>query len=77
MWAAVYFMHAFVGVGIFMLGAAMLWSDLVNQPLGVRVAPMAVGLVLGLLLAERSRRRGTLLGRPRPPSNAPTGRRDR
>ena len=59
-WAAVYFLHAFVGAGILMVGSLILWPGMMNRPWFVRVAPMAAGLVAGLLLAERSRRAGTL-----------------
>jgi hypothetical protein len=65
MWAAVYFLHAFVAAGLFTIGAAVLWPALVNQPASVRMLPMLAGIVVGLLLAERSRRAGSLLTKRR------------
>jgi hypothetical protein len=65
MWSTAYLGHALAGLGLAVL-LSLLWPGLINQPLAVRLAPMALGVVLGLMLAERSRRAGTLLGRRKP-----------
>lgn len=62
-WAAVYFLHAAVGVGVLTVGAALLWPNVINEASRARYVPMAVGLGLGLAMAEYSRRTGTLLAR--------------
>jgi ABC-type proline/glycine betaine transport system permease subunit len=61
--AAVYLLHAVVGLGIGTVVGGLVWTDIVNQPTVVRAAPGALGVMLGLALAEWSRRKGTLLGR--------------
>ena len=61
-WTGVYVVHAFAGFGILTVGAGLLWPDIINQPIGVRFAPEVSGVILGLGLAEWSRRTGTLLG---------------
>ena len=48
-----------------MVGAGIIWPGIINEPLAIRAAPLAVGAAAGLLLAEWSRRRGTLLGHRR------------
>jgi hypothetical protein len=70
-WASIYLLHAFVGAGlmiIVMIPVAVSWPSFMNQPPAFRGGPIIFGAVAGLLLAERSRRRGTLLGNPRQPS---------
>jgi len=61
-----YLGHAVAGVGIFAVGSALLWPDLINQPTAVRVLPVALGASIGIGVAEWSRRKGALLGRSKP-----------
>ena len=65
MWMTVYFIHVLVGCGILTISVALVWPDIFNQPLPIRIAPVVCGAVSGLVWAEHSRRSGTLLGRPR------------
>jgi uncharacterized membrane protein YqjE len=66
MWGALYLIHMFVGVGLLTLATVLVWPSFgINQPVHVRVAPMICGAMAGLLLAEHSRRSGTLLGHPK------------
>ena len=59
-----YLLHAFVGAGIaFILTIPMFveWPGALDQPPAIKTAPLVLGAVGGLLLADRSRRRGTLI----------------
>ena len=69
--AAVYLLHAVVGLGIGTVVGGLVWADIVNQPTVVRAAPGALGVTLGLGLAEWSRRKGTLLRARRAASGPP------
>lgn len=62
-WAATYVGHLVAGIGIAAAGAALIWPGILNQPVLIRVAPLAAGAATGVALAEWSRRRGELLGR--------------
>jgi hypothetical protein len=62
MWTTLYSIHAFIG-GALIIPVALFYPDLMRQPMQVRVALLVVGIGLGLLAAEQSRRRGSLLHR--------------
>jgi len=66
-WMATYFLNAFVGAGGFLLlfiGTLLAWPDFFethpgwSQVLGI--TPMIAGALVGLVLAERARRKGEL-----------------
>lgn len=63
MWPVIYLLYIAVGCGSLMVGAGLLWPGIINQGAAVRWAPMVLGALLGVGLAERSRRSGQLLGR--------------
>lgn len=62
MWTTTYVLHAFVGAAI-LIPVVLLFPDFTVLSIPVRVAPLAAGGVMGLLMAERARRRGSLLTR--------------
>ena len=64
-WVCVYLCHIVIGAVLPGIVAALVWPSILDQPLYVRVVPLLCGALAGLALAERSRRAGTLLSRPR------------
>ena len=67
-WGAIYGMHLFVGAGGGVLVLALLiviWPAILTRPVAMRVAPVLAGAVLGVVTAERARRRGALLASKR------------
>ena len=67
MFAAVYLIHAMVGLMAIGVPVVILlylrWPTVVEDHAIVRIVPLLLGTGLGALLAERSRRQRTLLGR--------------
>lgn len=71
MWVCVYLLHVVIGAVLPGIVAALVWPSVLDQPLYMRVVPLLCGALAGLLLAERSRRAGTLLSRPRRRKDGP------
>ncbi len=65
MWSLIYLLHAAVGGAALLVGSGLLWPEIINQETIVRWAPMMLGALVGLGLADRSRRSGRLLARTR------------
>jgi hypothetical protein len=65
MWVALYLGHVVVGAGGMAVVSVLLWPEIMSRPVVVRVAPLILGVLAGGMLAERSRRRGRLLGHSR------------
>lgn len=67
MGSIIYFYHLIVGVGVFVIGGAIIalflgkFAEMTERPI-IGWSLMIIGGVAGIALAERSRRRGTLAG---------------
>jgi hypothetical protein len=64
MWTMLYLLHAVAGAIAFAVVLFLLWPGHWDHPVAGRVGPL-LGAGLGLYLAERSQRKGTLLDHPR------------
>jgi hypothetical protein len=63
MWVALYLVHVVVGAGGMAVLSGLFWPEIINRSIVVRVLPLVLGALAGVILAERSRRSGSLLSR--------------
>lgn len=61
MWVALYLVHVVVGAGGTAVLSGLFWREIINRSIVVRVMPLILGALAGVILAERSRRSGSLL----------------